>query len=272
MNVDADVARQLEAARHELGAAHAEAVAARAEASDARDQLLTAHAQSAAAHAQLAAAQDDLAESRVELARRIRVEAALREIATRLTALRDPAEVLQRAVDAAAALLAADGARIDLLDERDGGLYWGYDATTGNRPGLGPIDGDGAAEPGEGISGRAFVLRRSVWTGDYLKDDRFTHAAAPDGFAESNAIRSALATPIISEGAVLGTLTVYSDQRDAYGPPEAELIGILADQASLAITNARLIERLNRSSDDLARQAEVERALREITAEISAVR
>ncbi len=72
-----------------------------------------------------------LAESRRELARRVDVERALREIAGRLTVLHDPAEVLQRAVDAAASLLEANGARIDLLDERDQGLYWGYDAVTG---------------------------------------------------------------------------------------------------------------------------------------------
>ena len=99
-----------------------------------------------------------LAESRRELARRVEVEQALREIAGRLTVLHDPAEVLQRAVDAAAALLEADGARIDLQSETDGALYWGYDAVTGKRPGLGPIEGDGEADPGEGISGRAVSI------------------------------------------------------------------------------------------------------------------
>ena len=79
-----------------------------------------------------------LAASRRELSRRIGIEQALREIAAGLTALHDQEKVLQRAVDAAASLLGADGARIDLLDERDGGLYWGYDATTGRNPGLGP--------------------------------------------------------------------------------------------------------------------------------------
>ena len=78
--------------------------------------------------------------------------------------------------------------------------------------------------------------------------------------------------PIRAEAGVLGTLTVYSRRADAYGAREAELLAILAHQASVAITNARLIEQLDRSRAELARQAAVERALREITAEISAVR
>ena len=47
---------------------------------------------------------------------------------------------------------------------------------------------------------------------------------------------------------------------------------ILAHQASVAITNARLIEQLDRSRAELARQSAVERALLEISAEINAVR
>lgn len=213
-----------------------------------------------------------LAASRRELRRRIEVEQALREISAGLTVLHDQEKVLQRAVDAAASLLEADGARIDLVDERDGGLYWGYDATTGRNPGLGPIEGEGQAEPGEGISGRAVATRGPVWTGDYLNDTRFIHAPQPDAFADTHRIRSALAVPIMAEAGVLGTLTVYTEQVDAFGPREAELLMVLAHQASVAITNARLIEQLDRSRAELARQAAVERALLEITAEINAVR
>ncbi len=213
-----------------------------------------------------------LAASRRELSQRIDVEQALREIAARLTVTHDPAEVLQRAVDSAATLLDADGARIDLLDERDQTLHWGYDALTGRNPGLGPIEGDGEAEPGEGISGRAVATGGPVWTGDYLADTRFFHAPQPDDFAQRHGIRSALAVPIQAEQGALGTLTVYTDQVDAYGPREAELLMILAHQASVAITNARLIEQLDRSRAELGRQAGMERALREITAEINAVR
>ena len=47
--------------------------------------------------------------------------------------------------------------------------------------------------------------------------------------------------------------------------------GSLAEQAAIAITNARLIEELRRSQTALARRAETERSLRDITARIAAL-
>jgi len=214
----------------------------------------------------------DLGAARRELRHRIRVERTLREITAELAALRNPALVLQRTVDAAAALLGADGARIDLAAEPTGALLWGYDAQTGQRPALGPIEGDVEARPGEGITGQAVRLRRTVRTGEYLTDHRFDHAEAPDAFAHAHGIRSAMAAPIAAESDVLGTLTVYSGQPDEFDEKDEELLAALADQAFLAITNARRIEQLQRSRAELAARAELERGLREITAGITAER
>jgi GAF domain-containing protein len=128
----------------------------------------------------------ELGAARRALGRRIEVERTLRRITAELAALRDPAVVLQRTVDAAASLLRADGARIDLTDASSGVLRWGYDAGTGDRPPLGPIAGDHSeADPDEGITGRAVRLGRPVWTGDYLADERFLHREALDAFARS---------------------------------------------------------------------------------------
>ena len=89
-------------------------------------RALADHAASAIHNAELIA---ELRDSRGRLARRIEVERTLRELAAALTALGDPTEVLQRIVESATSLLVADGSRIDLLEEREGRLYWGYDAT-----------------------------------------------------------------------------------------------------------------------------------------------
>ena len=53
---------------------------------------------------------------------------------------------------------------------------------------------------------------------------------------------------------------------------DAAVLGGLADQAAIAITNARLIEELERSQAAVARRADTERALRDITARIAALR
>ena len=214
---------------------------------------------------------EELATSRAEIERRADAERALREIGSRITAVRDPAEILQLAVDEAAGLLGADGARIDLLHD-DGALYWAYDATTGRRPGLGPIGGSGEARAGEGISGRAVRLLEPVFTGDYLNDDRFEHAAAPDEHVRKYAIRSVVAVPLLGDRGPLGTLTVYTGTVDAFDEADALLLEALAGQAAIAMTNASLIERLAASQADERRRADEERALREIAARITAIR
>ncbi|HYX12563.1 MAG TPA: GAF domain-containing protein, partial [Candidatus Acidoferrum sp.] len=180
--------------------------------------------------------------------------------------------MLQLAVDEAARLLAADGARIDLLDESDGALYWAYDATTGRRPGLGPIGGSGEAKAGEGISGRAVREMQPVFTGDYLHDDRFEHADLPDAHVRKFAIRSVVAVPLVGDRGPLGTLTVYTGEIDAFGEADAGLLEALAGQAAIAMTNAGLIARLAASQADERRRADEERALREIAARITAIR
>ena len=232
-------------------------------------KALADHAALAIANAQLI---DELAGSRAEVERRADAERALREIGSRITALRDPAEVLQLAVDEAAALLEADGARIDLLSEKDGALYWAYDATTGRLPGLGPIGGSGEAKAGEGISGRAVRELRAVFTGDYLADDRFEHADAPDAHVKQHAIRSVVAVPLVGDLGPLGTLTVYTGAVDAFTEADAHLLEALAGQAAIAMTNARLIEQLAASQAEERRRADEERALREIAARITAIR
>ena len=129
-------------------------------------RALADHAAAAMANADLI---KQLGRSRADIERRADTERALREIGGRIIGLRHPEEVLQLSVDEAARLLDADGARIDVLDEATGGLYWAYDATTGRRPGLGPIAGTGEAKAGEGISGKAVREHEAVFTGDYLE-------------------------------------------------------------------------------------------------------
>ena len=111
-----------------------------------------------------------------------------------------------------------------------------------------------------------------VFTGDYLNDDRFEHAAAPDAHVRRYQIRSVVAVPLIGDRGPLGTLTVYTGEPDAFGEDDARLIEALAGQAAIAMTNARLIEELDRSREQFSRQADAERALREIAARITAIR
>ena len=62
-----------------------------------------------------------------------------------------------------------------------------------------------------------------------------------------------------------------SRRANAFDDFDAAVLGGLAEQAAIAITNARLIEELERSRVALERRAETERSLRDITARIAAL-
>ena len=75
---------------------------------------------------------------------------------------------------------------------------------------------------------------------------------------------SVLAAPVIGEDGLLGVLQAGHRDVGAFGEDELRLIGALAGLASIAVTNARLAERLATSQAALERTADAERALREI--------
>ena len=132
---------------------------------------LAEHAASAMANARLIEELDrsrqELDRSRSDLERRADAEQALREIAARITALRDPAEILQEVVELASRLVGGEGAILDLLDPATGDLRWAYD------DGLGRLF---TAEEraklwisvGEGATGVAVAEDRVVVAGDDL--------------------------------------------------------------------------------------------------------
>ena len=123
---------------------------------------------------------------------------------------------------------------------------------------------------GQGLLGRAVAERSIEVTGDYLSDDRFAHSEETDAFARETGLRSFVVAPLVVGDEVLGALGVYDRRADAFGPQQAALVRALADHAALQIANARLIAELDRARLVTKRQADVERALRELGTRISA--
>lgn len=241
---------------------------------DAFDQAQIALVRSLADHAAAAMANarliEDLDRSRSELAKRAELERSLREINARISAAADLSSVLQLAVDEAARLLRGDGARIDLIESGSGLLRWAY-ASGAVRPDdeIWPDDPDETLE--QGISGQAVIHGRPFWTGDYQRDERFPHGLGADTYVEQSGIRSVIAAPLIGEGGAFGTLTVYTGRTEAWGETDALLLEAISSQAAIAITNARLIDELQRSREENARRADAERTLREIAARVSSI-
>ncbi len=246
-------------------------VSRRRDAFDAEDgevlAALATHASIAIANSRLV---EELAASREQLERRAEAERAIRELASQILAAGDVGTVLKSTVDTAVRVLGADGALIDLVDEESGTLGWAVDSGMDRFADVAWLRTQRIAI-GEGLSGRAVAQRRVVVTDDYPTDTTFAHTPSADTFIETAGIRAMLAAPIVGDGRPLGALEVYARRPGAFDVEGMALASALADQAGIAVTNARLIEDLERSREDLALSVETERSLREIAARIAAL-
>jgi PAS domain S-box-containing protein len=210
-----------------------------------------------AAHAAIAVTNARLYE---RLHARIDAQRTLAEISAEIAALREPAAVIQRTVNEAVRLLVADRAQINPL-QADGDVLG---LPLASAPHDLPIE-DVEVRVGTGVSGTALARRRIVSTGDYLKDRSFRHSRAGDARIRDAGLRSLMAAPLIGSSGPIGVLTVQSTRPSAFDEGDAELLGHLADQAAIAITNTRLYE-------ELTERMEAQRALAEIAAQIAALR
>jgi PAS domain S-box-containing protein len=213
---------------------------------------------------------EELARSREELAHRADAERAIRELASQILAAGDVGTVLKSTVDAAVRVLGADGALIDLVDEETGTLGWAVDSGMDEFSDAPWLRSQRIAI-GEGLSGRAVAQRRVVVTDDYAADPSFAHTDSADAFIGRAGIRAMLAAPLVGDERPLGALEVYARRPAAFDAEGMALAAALADQAGIAVTNARLIEDLERSREELARSVQTERSVREIAARIAAL-
>jgi PAS domain S-box-containing protein len=231
-------------------------------------RALADHAAAAMANARLI---DDLDASRRELAERADIERTVREIAARISAAADLPAVLQLSVDEAARLLHAEGARIDLIEPRTGFLRLAY-ASGDSQPDDAVTPDDPGETMDQGVSGRAVVSGHPYWTGDYAADTRFPHGRGSDEYVALAGVHSVMAAPLTTETGPIGTLSVLTIRRDAWSEPDSHVLAAIADQAAITIRTTRLIEETDRAREAQVRRAEVEQALREVAARITAMR
>jgi len=232
--------------------------------------LLGALAGQAASAIAMALRVADLAASRAELAHRAEVERSLREISARVSASHDVDEVVGLAIDEATRHLAGDGARVDVYQPSIG-LLRGIYTSDGAVPTVEEWPDTPNERTDQGLSGQAYTRGTTVWTGDYLADERFPHASGADAYVRNLGLRSVIAAPLIGEAGPIGALTVMSKRPDAFGAEHRDLLEGIATQVAISLGTARLIEDLDRSRAELGRRVERERALREIGARLTAV-
>jgi two-component system, NtrC family, sensor kinase len=154
--------------------------------------------------------------------------------------------VLDTVVDTAARLCGADDAGLTL---RDGEVYR-YVATTSSM----------SSDYGQVLRGRAFKPGSETMAGRVALEGKVVHiadiAADPDyAFPEGVAVsRTLLGVPLSRDGVVVGTLTLSRQRVEPFTQRQVELVQTFADQAVIAVENARLLGELRARTDELARR------------------
>lgn len=204
--------------------------------------------------------EERVAERTRELARRRQVAEALRETLAVLNSRRSLAEILDHLVAQAASLLGADAVAVWRVEPGGGDL-----AVQASR-GL----PDGYAENvrvplGEGAVGRAAVTREPVAVPDRLAGPPVSSAVTrPEvrRFLEEarGRLRSCLAVPLVVKDEAYGSICLYYRRTRQFDRDEVELASSFADQAALAIENARL----RAEAEQAAAAAERNRLAREL--------
>src|SRR5579883_1033911 len=97
---------------------------------------------------------------------------------------------------------------------------------------------------------RCVIENRQIHLED-LMEVQYGADAGPGMLARQLGVRTVVFTPLSREGQAIGVLTVYRGEVRPFHPDELELVKGFADQAVIAIENARLMNELRARTDDL---------------------
>jgi len=125
---------------------------------------------------------------------------------------------------------------------------------------------------------RTQLFSRGSVTGQAVRDVRTIHAFEPEAehkvlYPRSRAhelgLQAQVVTPLLREGVPIGTLSVYRKERRPFSDRQIALVQMFANQAVIAIENARLFSELQERTQELARSVDELRALGEVGQTVS---
>src|SRR4051812_12306951 len=117
------------------------------------------------------------------------------------------------------------------------------------------------------VSARAFLDRRTVLVEDmHTAMDEFADTADA---ARALGFRSVVSTPLLRGDVPIGVISLYSPDPGAFVARQMQILETFADQAVIAIENARLFQELDRRNHDLSEALEQQTATGEILRAIS---
>ncbi len=114
----------------------------------------------------------------------------------------------------------------------------------------------------DGTTPTSIAERRPIWTADVLTDPQFDLTPSTRAAIEAEGYHAVLSVPLLAGSRVLGALVVYRDTVSPFTSEEVDLLRVFADQAAIAIENARAFQQ------EQERRLELE-AVRDVTSEIT---
>ncbi|MBS0525204.1 MAG: GAF domain-containing protein, partial [Proteobacteria bacterium] len=118
--------------------------------------------------------------------------------------------------------------------------------------------------PGRGTSTARALLEKQI---DHVLDQsRDPERVAP---AAATAERTTLAVPLLREGEAIGVISLLRDHVEPFTERQIALVKTFADQAVIAMENARLLTELRERTDDLQQSLEYQTAIGEVLTVIS---
>jgi GAF domain-containing protein/CheY-like chemotaxis protein len=178
---------------------------------------------------------------------RRRAAEALAQVGRALTEALDVKLVARRIASSLCELFAAQAAAVYRL-EPSGDLV--AMASAGEEESMSPA----LLPRGTGISSIAVRERRPSVTTDLLRDPRLAFTPEIRAHLARSRARAALAVPLIVQDRVLGAIAVRA--AESFDEGALELAGAFADQAAVALENARLYQEARDAYDELARTQE----------------
>ncbi len=180
----------------------------------------------------------------------------LSALARLMTSAQGSAQVFQAVAKAATALLGATTAHVWIADPAERVLR--SQGSHVLEPAIELLLRDLPAIPyGQGLAGRIIESGVPEYVQDIGTDPRWLNRR----LSTEAGLQSCAGLPLSVDEQVVGVLSILFRDRRSFSPEDRELMALLADQAAIAIRNARLLEGLRSRQEDLETLLEVSRQL-----------
>jgi GAF domain-containing protein len=194
-----------------------------------------------------------------EATRQAQRMSALADLARMMSETLDFDPAAQRVADSVCSLLGARSSCLYRFDPVSGALV----AFAASREAGPSYQSEPVLPRGTGIAGLAVTHRRPVASADVLADSRITYTDEARARIEGEPRCARLAVPLMVKGQVFGALAVNDRVGRVFDESEIRLAQTFADQAALALENARLYTEARRRRLEAEELARLARALTE---------